>query len=167
MQKTNIKDKNNVYNNSCIFKAIFILPIFVVLVCSMCLIDNTWSYFTDRQSATTPNIVAASCEIEATVNGDMGEVTLNNGKYSLLEGENYSVTLTAKGSTSTGYCVIILNDEKIHTEQFIAVGDDKKTVIKFNLDVCKNAEMQIVACWGRSTKLDEEKIKDGSVYVYG
>ncbi len=160
------KYKNYIYNKRCILNAIFILSIFVVLIYSNCLIDNTWAYFIHTTTATTPDIVTASYETDIVVKGEEGEITLSSGKYSLLQGKEYEITITAKGSATTGYSLIILNGEELHTEQFITTGDDKKTSITFSLYTGVNTDMQIIACWGTSIINEEEKIKNGNRYSY-
>ncbi len=129
-----------------------------IVLCAVCLMGSTWAWFTATQSTATQTIQAANYEVSAVVKFGNTELAEENGTYTLAAGI-YTVTLTASGDATTGYCVLDFgNDIKAYTNQIA-----KETAITFTLKINEPATLEITDVWG--TYAGDETITAG--YTYG
>lgn len=88
-----------------------------IAVCIICLFGTTWAWFTATVSVATATIQAADYDIDVVITdneltSEDKTVSSDEGVYMLSTktlGNGYTVRITAKGTASTGYCLI--NDE--------------------------------------------------------
>ncbi len=135
-----------------------LLPMLLgICLCVVCLIGGTFAWFTASESTQMQAVQAASYSATVTVDGE----ELNSAKT--LEGGVYEIEITATGSASTGYCIVNLDGFEWHTEQ-IPTG----SVLKFKLDIKKNAVLEIYSQWGSSSMSNDDKIVGREeAYTYG
>ncbi len=97
------------------------------------------------------------------------QLTASEGVYTLEAGKTYTVTLTAGGDASTGYCVISLtygSEEPVlyHTANFPTKDNPSDNDISFTFTPDKDTKMELTSRWGTSSKPTAEKWADGGVY---
>ncbi len=153
-------------------KDIFLILLPTVLgicLCVACLVGGTFAWFTATSSAPTQPILAANYTVAVTVFSDGEAVPFSDGGYALVSGREYTVTLTATGDASTGYCVISLTGETgepalYHTANFPTKAAPSETVLRFRLTPGEDGKMTVTPQWGSSAKNDSEKWKNGGAY---
>lgn len=87
-----------------------------ILLCMTLLCGMTWAWFASTQSTPAATIQAATYRIDVVAETKNGGTVLTagqNGKYSLVAGVAYTVTLTASGNASKGYCKVTLPDNTV------------------------------------------------------
>ena len=128
-----------------------LLPsLFGMAICIICLLGTTWAWFTASVSITTATIQAAEYDVDVVIidnelsTSDKVVVSEADGVYKLstkTSGAGYTVSITAKGTASTGYCLI--NDEMATVQ--LKPGES----IQFTLYPWEDGQkFTFVACWG-------------------
>lgn len=88
-----------------------------IAICAVCLAGSTFAWFTANISTPTQSIQSADYRIEVSVKEGENTVSANSdGTYTLspkTENNGYSVTLTAKGTASSGYCQIYIDGSEL------------------------------------------------------
>lgn len=116
-----------------------------ILLCMTLLCGMTWAWFASTQSTPAATIQAATYHIDVVAkNGETVLTTGQNGKYSLVAGVAYTVTLTASGNASKGYCKVTLPDNSVlHTEQIAP-----KNSLTFTLTLTSGGDVSFSPEWG-------------------
>ena len=131
-----------------------LLPsILCILLCMVLLCGMTWAWFQSTQSAPTVPIQSAEYSIAVTVSGEAENGTQNfaveNGACTLPAGI-YTVTLTASGTASTGYCIVTLpTDGERYTRQ-LAPGES----LSFSLSLTDGGTVTFSPQWGTSSRFE-------------
>lgn len=104
------------------FLRLFASSIMGILLCIVCMGGLTWAWFNQSVTGNTESIHSASYSISISVaqNPTAENITVSpgaDGKYSLAAGKKYTVTLSATGSATTGYCKVTVNGTDYHTTQ--------------------------------------------------
>lgn len=130
-----------------------------ILLCMTLLCGMTWAWFASTQSTPAATIQAATYHIDVVAkNGETVLTTGQNGKYSLAAGVVYTVTLTASGNASKGYCKVTLPDNTVLRTAQIA----PKNSLTFTLTLTSGGNVSFSPEWG--TYSGEPEIKaDGVV----
>lgn len=130
-----------------------------ILLCMTLLCGMTWAWFASTQSTPAATIQAATYHIDVVAkNGETVLTTGQNGKYSLVAGVAYTVTLTASGNASKGYCKVTLPDNTVLRTAQIA----PKNSLTFTLTLTTGGNVSFSPEWG--TYSGEPEIKaDGVV----
>lgn len=130
-----------------------------ILLCMTLLCGMTWAWFTSTQSTPAATIQAATYHIDVVAkNGETVLTAGQNGKYSLAAGVAYTVTLTASGNASKGYCKVTLPDNTVLRTAQIA----PKNSLTFTLTLTSGGNVSFSPEWG--TYSGEAEIKaDGVV----
>ncbi len=136
-----------------------------IILCAAFLVESTWAWFTATQSTESQTIQAASYEMSAVVKLGSAVVPNEKGIYSLAAG-TYTVTLTAKGDATTGYCVVKVGNTAKPTQQFPSKAYSAKS-ITFTLVMNEAEKLELKPCWGTSTAEDAERIANGGTHTYG
>ena len=92
-----------------------------ILVSMLCLASITWAWFTGTVSGRSETFNSATYTVVATVTSpqDTPLTQAADGSFSLQANTQYSVALIAGGSAQkSGYCVVRLPGESLHTQQF-------------------------------------------------
>ena len=127
-------------------RAMLLPPILCAALCLVCLCGLSWAWFTVSISAGTSSVSGAQYNVTAQVAQGETPVSMENGGFALSANTEYSVSLTAEGSASTGFCVITLTGEttqKLTTAQ-IAHGE----TLGFKLIPQEDTTLTAVAHWG-------------------
>ena len=130
-----------------------------ILLCMTLLCGMTWAWFASTQSTPAATIQAATYHIDVVAkNGETVITAGQNGKYSLAKGVAYTVTLTASGNASKGYCKVTLPDNTVlRTAQIVP-----KNSLTFTLTLTSGGNVSFSPEWG--TYSGEAEIKaDGVV----
>ena len=131
-----------------------------ILLCMTLLCGMTWAWFASTQSTPAATIQAATYRIDVVAETKHGETVLTtgqNGKYPLAKG-TYTVTLTASGNASKGYCKVTLPDNTVLRTAQIA----PKNSLTFTLTLTNGGNVSFSPEWG--TYSGEPEIKaDGVV----
>lgn len=130
-----------------------------ILLCMTLLCGMTWAWFASTQSTPAATIQAATYRIDVVAkNGETVLTAGQNGKYSLAAGVAYTVTLTASGNASKGYCKVTLPDNTVLRTAQIA----PKNSLTFTLTLTSGGNVSFSPEWG--TYSGEPEIKaDGVV----
>lgn len=132
-----------------------------ILLCMTLLCGMTWAWFASTQSTPAATIQAATYRIDVvakTKNGETVLTTGQDGKYSLAKDVAYTVTLTASGNASKGYCKVTLLDNTVLRTAQIA----PKNSLTFTLTLTNGGNVSFSPEWG--TYSGEPEIKaDGVV----
>ncbi len=151
---------------------LFIPSLLGVCLCAVCLMGSTLAWFTATQNVPTQNIRAANYKVTANVTfADGTPISAQSGVYRLEKSNTpytvYTVTLTAEGDATTGYCIIDLGGTDIHTVQLSPSKDSVEGSLVFYLEIHQSVDMKIIPQWGSSTKGDKSKIENGKTYTHG
>ena len=132
-----------------------------ILLCMTLLCGMTWAWFASTQSTPAATIQVATYRIDVvakTKNGGTVLTAVQNGKYPLAAGVAYTVTLTASGNASKGYCKVTLPDNSVLRTAQIA----PKNSLTFTLTLTNGGNVSFSPEWG--TYSGEPEIKaDGVV----
>lgn len=132
-----------------------------ILLCMALLCGMTWAWFASTQSTPAATIQAATYHIDVVAKTKNGGTVLTagqGGKYSLAAGVVYTVTLTASGNASKGYCKVTLPDNTVLRTAQIA----PKNSLTFTLTLTSDGNVSFSPEWG--TYSGEPEIKaDGVV----
>ena len=95
-----------------------------------------------------------------TINGI--EITSADGKYTLSQGKN-TVTVSAAGSATTGYCIVKFGGNTYHTIQIFKVpAEGKPQSVTFTVNATAGAKLEIIPQWGTYAKPDSETLIDAN-----
>lgn len=116
-----------------------------ILLCMTLLCGMTWAWFASTQSTPAATIQAATYHIDVVAkNGETVLTAGQNGKYSLAKGVAYTVTLTASGNASKGYCKVTLPDNSVLRTAQIA----PKNSLTFTLTLTNGGNVSFSPEWG-------------------
>ncbi len=146
----NKKDQVNIYR--------MLLPCLLgIFFCAVCLVGSSFAWFSANQTAPAEPIQSASYKVDVSIVGPEATAPLFDGQSYTLAPGSYTVTLTAGGTATNGYCVVTLGGEELYTQQF-AQGS-----IAFTVNVNAETTMKILSCWGTSIRHDNPDISGGTV----
>ena len=130
-----------------------------ILLCMALLCGMTWAWFASTQSTPAATIQAATYHIDVVAkNGETVLTAGQDGKYSLAKDVAYTVTLTASGNASKGYCKVTLPDNSVLRTAQIAPENS----LTFTLTLTNGGNVSFSPEWG--TYSGEPEIKaDGVV----
>lgn len=116
-----------------------------ILLCMTLLCGMTWAWFASTQSTPAATIQAATYRIDVVAkNGETVLTTGQDGKYSLAKDVAYTVTLTASGNASKGYCKVTLPDNTVLRTAQIA----PKNSLTFTLTLTNGGNVSFSPEWG-------------------
>ena len=140
-----------------------------IMLCGVCLAGLSWAWFSSSVTGATDNIITADFTAEVTFsqNGVAFEPLTENGGYTLTGGI-YTVTVSAGGSASTGYCKVKLEltggaVNTYHTIQlYPAGGDGKPQSVEFTVNASDGAFLAISPQWGTFANSQNESLISGA-----
>lgn len=149
--------------------SITLLPYFLcALLCMFLLCGTTWAWFTSSVSGETASIKSADYKIVITAEANGSEVPVTDNKLLAEANTEYTVTLSASGAASTGFCTMVYSDpvgesgtiaqKKLYSQQ-IASGSS----IMFVIRLTYSAEISFGAQWGTSSRADSPDVVNGFV----
>lgn len=118
-----------------------------ILLCMALLCGMTWAWFASTQSTPAATIQAATYHIDVVAKTKNGGTVLTagqDGKYPLAAGVAYTVTLTASGNASKGYCKVTLPDNTVLRTAQIA----PKNSLTFTLTLTNGGNVSFSPEWG-------------------
>lgn len=136
------------------FSRIILSSVLGVLICGICLAGLTWAWYTSSVSSAGNTITAAQFAVTTTVTNSNTEEAVLPGAdstYTLPAG-TYTVTATASGTGSTGYCKVNFNGEEYFTVQLFTIPDtDKPQKLTFTVTASENSMLAVSYQWGTYT----------------
>lgn len=133
------------------FSRIMCSSVLGVLICTICLAGLTWAWFSSSATSTASAITAADFSVTATVKDSSGaEVEPFEGSY-LLGSVTYTVTVTAGGAASTGYCRVRLGEDPYRTVQLYTNEEDGTRSVTFTVSADAETYLKITPQWGTYT----------------
>lgn len=116
-----------------------------ILLCMTLLCGMTWAWFASTQSTPAATIQAATYHIDVVAkNGETVLTAGSDGKYSLAKDVAYTVTLTARGNASKGYCKVTLPDNSVlRTAQIVPENS-----LTFTLTLTSDGNVSFSPEWG-------------------
>ena len=118
-----------------------------ILLCMTLLCGMTWAWFASTQSTPAATIQAATYRIDVVAKTKNGGTVLTagqDGKYPLAAGVVYTVTLTARGNASKGYCKVTLPDNTVLRTAQIAPENS----LTFTLTLTSDGNVSFSPEWG-------------------
>lgn len=116
-----------------------------ILLCMTLLCGMTWAWFASTQSTPAATIQAATYHIDVVAkNGETVLAAGQDGKYPLAKDVAYTVTLTASGNASKGYCKVTLPDNSVLRTAQIA----PKNSLTFTLTLTNGGNVSFSPEWG-------------------
>lgn len=138
-----------------------------ILFCAVCLAGLTWAWFSDSVTSNSGNITSAHFSAQVTVVSNQTVITPSSedGSYTLAAG-SYTVTVTASGNASTGYCGVILDGVTYHTVQLYPGSSDagNPQSISFTLTVSEASastvtpNLTVTPHWGTYANSNHETL---------
>ena len=142
------------------FSRIIVSSVLGILLCIFCLAGLTWAWFSGSSSSAANSITAAEFKVKVKINGS--EITSADGKYTLNQTVN-TVTVTADGSATTGYCIVKFGENTYHTIQIFKVpAENNPQSVTFTVKSVVGAELEIIPQWGTYAKPDSETLIDAN-----
>ena len=140
------------------FSRIIVSSVLGILLCIFCLAGLTWAWFSGSSSSAANSITAAEFKVKVKINGS--EITSADGKYTLNQTVN-TVTVTADGSATTGYCKVKFGENTYHTIQIFKVpAENNPQSVTFTVKSVAGAELEIIPQWGTYANRTEPLIGD-------
>lgn len=151
------------------FLQIMLSSVFGILICGIFLAGITWAWFTSSITSPASNITSAKFSVQITFKQNEADVepeTDENGYYKL--NGTYTVTVTADGNASTGFCRVELklpdnSSLTYHTIQICPAGTDgnpQKT--EFTVIASEGYRLAIIPQWGTYAKSDDSEALIGN-----
>lgn len=136
-----------------------------MLICGICLVELTWAWFSSSVTSAANNITAANFSVQIVFmqNGSVIEPAIENGSYKLNSGD-YTVTVKADGSATTGYCKVDLklsvnSINTYHTVQLYPAGEDgKPQSVEFTINASDGSYLIITPQWGTFANTQNEQL---------
>ncbi len=155
-------DKENLTDKA--FKQSITISVFGILFCMIALCSTTFAWFFADVSSSANNIQSAHCDVTVTVKSGETEDTNIIEKYTFEKNKDYVITIRADGSANSAYCVFVVDDISCYTEQVSTLPG--KNVITFTLRFSEDKEIEIITCWGVSSKAESERtLKNDTYYL--
>lgn len=151
------------------FSRIMLSSVFGILICGMCLAGLTWAWFTSHVTSTANNITSAkfSVDIRVIPNGTDTPLspTEENGNY-ILDSGTYTVTVTAQGSATAGFCTIAFGGQTYHTVPLFTDTESESHSVTFTVtSTSDNSPLTIIPQWGTYAKNGETLVGNKEPYI--
>ena len=125
-----------------------------ILLCTILFVGLSWSWFTSSVTSSVSTFSSAEYTLSTVVTEN--ETTNSvSGVYLLNSEKNYTVTLTAGGSASTGFAIVTLDSETFYTRPIIPGHS-------FSFVVTGYSSLSVTHSWGVCACEDETRFLDGS-----
>ncbi len=128
-----------------------------ILLCLLLLCGATWAWFSSTQTSETASIQAANYAIEVTVTQGETSVVLSDGAFTAEADTEYTVTLTAVGTASTGFGEVTVGEKRFITAQ---LAPEQELV--FRIKLTSAATVYFGYQWGTSSKSTNPDITTGT-----
>ena len=151
--------------------AMLLPSVLCALVCMFLLCNATWAWFTSTGTGETTPIKTADYTVTITVAEQDGtSVSLENNVFTAAAGTEYTVTLAASGTASTGFCVVSYINAAGDAVKFysgqIAGGTPNGASISFSVIFTAETKVAFNPQWGTSSKFESPDIINGGTYTY-
>ncbi len=125
-----------------------------IFLCLLMLCGATWAWFSSTQVSETASIQAANYAITVTAKQGEESVTLSDGaSFEAAAETEYTVTLTASGTASTGFGEVTVGDKTLYTAQLAPGGS-----LTFKIKPTTAATVKFGYQWGTSSKSESPDI---------
>ena len=139
--RQNLKKKDKQNDN--IYR--LLLPSFIAIcICTICLSTASWAWFTSTTSTSVSSIKAAYNLSYGINNYDKLTLIDGSATYTMDDTGTCTITLSAKDSTTDGYCIINVGDKEYYTS-LISKGTD---TYGFTIKASKDTVITLTPKWG-------------------
>ena len=114
-----------------------------IFLCLLMLCGATWAWFSSTQVSETASIQAANYAITVTAKQGEESVALSDGAFTAEADTEYTVTLTASGTASTGFGEVTVGDKTLYTAQLAPGGS-----LTFKIKLTTAATVKFGYQWG-------------------
>ena len=143
-------------------------------LCVICFSGMSWAWFTSSSNVSTASIKTSSYTLEKTVTpitaeGEEAAAALTpdaDGVYTTTDDKGVTITLTATGDATTGYCEIEITtpaaDENTEstTDKYYTAQIAKGAELSFKVNCPTGVKIKLTPQWG-TCSLTENIISDG------
>ncbi len=126
-----------------------------IILCLILLTSSTWAYFISTLPPTKIKIEAANFDVlveMSLIENDTNQKSIispkDDGTFSLESSKTYGVNLTAQGSASTGYCVILLKFEGNFINKYYTDQISREESMSFFLIPNQSVQCSFEPTWG-------------------
>ncbi len=153
---------------SCDITRLLIPSILGIVLCVACLLGSTFAWFSASSSSATNTIKTANYTVLISIK-DASDNELSaddSGTYTLSPGD-YSITLTAQGTATKGYCVFLFGTNAEYEEKHtgsIYLGTPQTLKLTIAGDTAKT--LRITPRWGKSDVSESLLISFDEPYSY-
>ena len=150
--RKNLKKKDKQNDN--IYR--LLLPSFIAIcICAICLSTASWAWFTSTTSTSVSSIKAAYNLSYGINNYDKLTLIDGSATYTMDDTGTCTITLSAKDSTTDGYCIINVGDKEYYTS-LISKGTD---TYGFTIKASKDTVITLTPKWGSlPSKINQNNI---------
>lgn len=148
------------------FRQSIVISIFCIVLCMIALCSVTWAWFSKEVSSSSSTIITGNCTVAVSVmnlEAVIAPKTDTSDTYTLEADKSYQIIITSTGSAQSSYCKFVINGQEYYTEQISTKNTDN--TISFTLAFDKQTDVEIITCWGTSSKPEKERaFKNGEYY---
>lgn len=144
--------------------ALLLPSVLCILLCMVCLCGMTFAWFSAASNTPASPVRSAEYTVSVRVADGETDAPVQGGHYVLTAGTEYTVTLTASGTATTGFCLLTLSftegtgSETLYTGQFVP-----GQTMTFTLRLTADATVDFSAQWGTSSRSTHPDISAGAV----
>ena len=137
-----------------------------ILLCLVLLCSMTYAWFTGEVKSGENKLASGSFDLEMTLSGENGTVSVSPAEAVLLAPGDYTVSLTpSDGATVKGYCRVVLGERVYLTD--VIVGPEMQNAGEyavnapfiFYLHVDEETTLTLTPHWGISAAPDIEGLQ--------
>lgn len=140
------------------FSQSLLISVISILLCLVALCSMTYAWFNESVSSGSNSIKAGTCEVTITVISKEGQTYTfipENSKPKFASG-TYTVTIGAKGTASSAYCVLRIGGKDYYTEQ-VAMNE----TISFDITFGKDTTVEFIPRWGKYHVVERDLENNG------
>ena len=146
------------------FSRLVITSILAIFICIACLCSSTFAWFTKSNESVGNEIKSADgCELSIVVTKDAAVLQNIENGVELSAGEEYVVTLSLPAGTSSGYCMITVDDDPYYSEYILRHEEGTKT-ISFKVISQTTQTVKFTSRWGIFTR-DCDVANNGTLII--
>ena len=162
-EKKRVEEKTERTLTDRAFLKTVITSVISICICLFCLCGGTWAWFSATTTGATTSVQASEYNIAVVVEGTEVSVSGKTSSFTATAGTEYSVTLTASGTASTGFCLIAYrttNAENaavsgnLYTQQLPTTGETSEKTMQFTIRLANGGTVTFQPQWGSSGPAD-------------
>jgi hypothetical protein len=135
-----------------------------ILICLVCLCSTTWAWFSSDVTFEDNQIkTAEQCLLTVSVKDTSTELTDIENGVELQEGVTYEVTLTLPKDSASGYCLMVVGENKYYSDYIVRHDEDTPKTVNFTLPVGQTQTVKFITRWG--VYAGESNVQNGTLHI--